>query len=362
MKSRTNLLCRTLSLSCFCQFSLPHSENVPMEPPPDDGNLPTESACPASGGSMADPVVFTSSDRACPTYASDGSAGSSRDGGADSTITNISESSGEDDLLDKLESRVIIDIEEAAICLQKITETRKDARISLCDDRLLSALRPLIVSAYTSIQASSLATLVNLSTEKVNRVKILQSRIVPNLTFLLERGSLDVQELAARAMLNLSLEDGSTLEIGHLGALPRLVGMLHSKSEHASSDSATALYHLSLQEANCTKLIQAGSVHVIMDVLRSSRHFVETLLLVVSNLGCWPMDGPRWLLDGGKMKSESEWFNCLNALLALSCEGDRFRLLAMAYGANKILGKVEMKGPRRMARSLVDIIYARSVR
>ncbi|KAK4754771.1 hypothetical protein SAY87_008528 [Trapa incisa] len=344
-----------------------------MEPPPDDGNLPTESACPASAGSMADPVVFTSSDRACPTYASDGSAGSSRDGVADSTITNISESSGEDDLLDKLESRVIIDIEEAAICLQKITETRKDARISLCDDRLLSALRPLIVSAYTNIQASSLATLVNLSTEKVNRVKILQSRIVPNLTFLLETGSLDVQELAARAMLNLSLEDGSTLEIGHLGALPRLVGMLHSKREQASSDSATALYHLSLQEANCTKLIQAGSVHVIMDVLRSIRHLVETLLLVVSNLGCWPSGRTALLdydvvhhllglLDGGKMKSESEWFNCLNALLALSCEGDRFRLLAMAYGANKILGKVEMKGPRRMARSLVDIIYARSVR
>lgn len=94
-------------------------------------------------------------------------------------------------------------MEEAALWLLKTTGSREDIRVSVCSDRLLSAFRPLIISAYSSIQVNSVAALVDLSTEKVNRVKIVQSGILPNLVFVLETGSPDVQELADRALIQL---------------------------------------------------------------------------------------------------------------------------------------------------------------
>lgn len=109
----------------------------------------------------------------------------------------------EEDLISKLESRKNFEMEEAALWLLKTTGSREDIRVSVCSDRLLSAFRPLIISAYSSIQVNSVAALVDLSTEKVNRVKIVQSGILPNLVFVLETGSPDVQELADRALIQL---------------------------------------------------------------------------------------------------------------------------------------------------------------
>lgn len=98
---------------------------------------------------------------------------------------------------------------------------------------------------------------------------------------------------------------------------------------------------------------------------------METLLLIVCNLGSYP-DGRTALLDSGavhcllglldqgELKSESDWFDCLSTLLALSHDGVRFKQLAAGSGAPQIPKKVEMEGPRNMARFLMEMIHPMS--
>lgn len=278
----------------------------------------------------------------------------------------------EADLVSKLKTPQIFKTEEATTRLRNITRTRECARISLCTDRLLSELRSLIVSRYSSIQENSVATLVNLSLEKANKVKIMRSGILPHLVIVLKTGTPEAREHAAGALFSLALDDDNKIAMGALGALPPLVDMLRSTtSEHAQNDSALALYHLTLAKANCTKLVKTSSVQVFLGLLRSG-HLVDRILLIVCNLGSCPdgrtalldsggVDCLLGLLDRGEMKSRSAQDNCLNALLALSRVGLRFKGLAKAARAIDILEKVEIEGLRSKARYLMDIIQERTI-
>ncbi|KAJ4964301.1 hypothetical protein NE237_024240 [Protea cynaroides] len=57
---------------------------------------------------------------------------------------------------------------EAVISLRKITRSNADMRVSLCTPRLLSGLKYLLTTWYSTIQINSVASLMNLSLEKIN--------------------------------------------------------------------------------------------------------------------------------------------------------------------------------------------------
>nr|DAD21283.1 TPA_asm: hypothetical protein HUJ06_022746 [Nelumbo nucifera] len=133
---------------------------------------------------------------------------------------------------------------------EKVTRTQEEIRATLYTPRLLLALRPLLVSQYSTIQINVVVALVNLSLEKVNKVKILRTRAVPPL----------IDEHTAGALFSLVLDDDNKPAIGVLGALPPLLHLLQSESERARHNSALALYHLSLVQSNHTKLVKMGSI------------------------------------------------------------------------------------------------------
>ncbi|OWM71584.1 U-box domain-containing protein 40-like [Punica granatum] len=287
-----------------------------------------------------------------------------------SSEIDVTDPSEEEYLITKLKSPQIFEVEEAVICLRRITRSRKDCRASLCTHRLLLAVRSLIVSKYSNIQVNAVAALVNLSLEKVNKVKIMRSGILPNLVEVLKSGSPEGQEHAAGAVFSLALDDHNKIAIGVLGALPPLVDMLRSATEQAQNDSALALYHLTLMQTNCIKLIRMGSVQVLLGMLRSGQ-LMDRVLLIVCNVGAYPngrstlldsgaIECLLGLLDRGELNSASARDNCLNALLALSKVGLRFKGLAKAAGAMEILKKMEIEGSRNKASVLLDIILERS--
>ncbi|KAL6138562.1 hypothetical protein ACLB2K_063843 [Fragaria x ananassa] len=120
----------------------------------------------------------------------------------------------------KLISSLIVEQEEAVISLWKLTRTEEELRFSLCTPRLLTALRSLIVSRYSTIQVNVVASLVNLSLEKPNKVKIVLSGFVPPLVNFLKSRSSESQEHAVGALFSLALKEDNKMAIGVLGALP----------------------------------------------------------------------------------------------------------------------------------------------
>ncbi|KAE8021593.1 hypothetical protein FH972_007469 [Carpinus fangiana] len=278
----------------------------------------------------------------------------------------------EDEILAKLRSPQVFEIEEAVIFLRQITRTREDSRGHLCTPRLLSVLRSLIISRYSSIQVNSVAALVNLSLEKANKVRIVRSGIVPPLVDVLKGGFAEAQEHASGALFSLALDDNNKTAIGVLGALQPLIHMLRSESERTRHDSALALYHLSLVQSNRSKLVKLGFVPILLGMLRLG-HMTGRVLLILCNLA-WCMDGRAamldaggvdclvGLLDGAKLKSESAWASCVDALYGLSHGGLRFKGLAKAVGAEEVLMKVEKVGSNRAwekAKRVLEMIKKR---
>lgn len=278
----------------------------------------------------------------------------------------------EEEILAKLRSPQVFEIEESVIFLRQITRTREDSRGHLCTPRLLSALRSLIMSRYSSIQVNSVAALVNLSLENANKVRIVRSGIVPPLVDVLKGGFAEAQEHASGALFSLALDDNNKTAIGVLGALQPLIHMLRSQSERTRHDSALALYHLSLVQSNRCKLVKLGSVPILLGMLRSG-HMTGRLLLILCNLA-WCMDGRAamldaggvdclvGLLDGGELKSESAWASCVDTLYGLSHGGLRFKGLAKAARAEEVLIKVENVGCKRAwekAKRVLEMIKKR---
>ena len=281
----------------------------------------------------------------------------------------------EEEIITKLKSQQVFEVEEALISLRKITRTREETRAHLCTYQLLSALRSLIISRYTGIQVNSVAALVNLSLEKTNKIKILRSGIVPPLIDVLKGGSREAQEHASGAIFSLALNDDNKTAIGVLGALPPLLHLLRSESERTRHDSALALYHLSLVQTNRSKLVKLGAVPVLLNMANSG-HMTGRVLLILSNLGTCT-EGRVALLDAGAVGclvemlkkggselgySESTRESCVAVLYTLSYGGLRFKALAMAVGAVEVLRKVESVGSeraRQKAKMIMEMMKAR---
>ncbi|GAV74815.1 Arm domain-containing protein/U-box domain-containing protein [Cephalotus follicularis] len=270
-----------------------------------------------------------------------------------SEIETLNSDPMEEEMIAKMNSLVVFKTEEAVISLRKITRDYEDTRLTLCTPRLLSALRPLVMSRYTTIHVNSVAALVNLSLEKANKVKIVRSGIVPPLIDVLKGGSPEAQEHAAGALFSLALEDSNKSAIGVLGALQPLLHLLRSESERTRHDSAMALYHLSLVQVNRTKLVKLGSVPVLLGMVQSGYMSGWILLVLGSLASC--VDGRAAMLDsgavdclvgilGGCCLSESARESCVAVLYWLSHGGLRFKQLAKASGAAEVLGKVVENG------------------
>ncbi|KAJ8775255.1 hypothetical protein K2173_020259 [Erythroxylum novogranatense] len=281
----------------------------------------------------------------------------------------------EDELVSKLQSPQVYEIEEALGSLRKITRTKEEARVQFCTPRILISLRSLVASRYTNIQVNAVACLVNLSLEKVNKVKIVRSGIVPLLVDVLKGGYPESQEHACGAIFSLALEDHNKIAIGVLGVLPPLVHLLRSESERARNDSALALYHLSLVQSNRAKLVKLGSVTILLGMVKSG-HMRSRVLLVLGNLASC-VDGRSAILDAGgveclvgmlrkgeKLESESILESCMSVLCWLSYGGLRFRGLAKTAGATEVLLEVEKCGcqrSRQKARRVLDVMKSRGV-
>ncbi|KAK4426166.1 U-box domain-containing protein 38 [Sesamum alatum] len=263
----------------------------------------------------------------------------------------------EEEFIAKLKSSHMYEQEEALVSLRQLTRTREEIRARLCTPRLLSALKSLITSRYSTLQVNAVAALVNLSLEKQNKVRIVRSGIVPPLIDVLRSGSAESQEHAAGALFSLSLDDQNKTAIGVLGALPPLLQALRSDSERTRHDSALALYHLSLVQSNRVKMIKHGSIQILLGMVKSS-HMPGRALLVLCNLAA-SVEGRAAMLDGGAVEclvgflsqgnfdSEATRESCLAAVYGLSYGGLRFKGLAKEAGAEEVLMQAEETGSER---------------
>lgn len=278
----------------------------------------------------------------------------------------------EEEIIAKLKSPQVIEIEEAVITLRKITRTREDTRVHLCSPMILTVLRSLIVSRYSGVQVNSVAALVNLSLDNMNKVKIVRSGILPNLVDVLKGGSPEVQEHAAGAIFSLALADDNKTAIGVLGALPPLIRLLVSDSEQTRHDSALALYHLSHVQSNRSKLVKLGSVPVFLGMVKSG-HMAGRILLILCNLAAC-FEGRAALLDSGaveclvgmlrenELDSESTRESCVAVLFGLSYGGLRFKGLAKTAGAMEVFMAVEKNGSERSkekVKRIMELMKAR---
>ncbi|OMP08771.1 Armadillo [Corchorus olitorius] len=287
------------------------------------------------------------------------------------TLTpNLNEEEGA--FLTKLNSSQAFDAEEAVVSLRKITRTQESSRIALCTPRVLSALRPLLVSRYVNIQVNAVAALVNLSLETVNKVKIVRSGLVPVLIDVLKAGSPEAQEHASGALFSLALDDHNKTAIGVLGALQPLMHVLRTGTERTRNDSALALYHLSLVQSNRSKLVKIGSVPVLLNMVKSGQMTGRVLLILCNLASC--SGGRAALLDAGGVEclvsllkgselDESTREGCVAVLYGLSLGGLRFKGLAKAAGAVEELVKVERMRSERAkekARRMLEMMKGRS--
>ncbi|CAN1726046.1 U-box domain-containing protein 40 [Linum perenne] len=319
----------------------------------------------SSGSSL--PVQFATQPRC---YPSSSTSSSETD---EYLINSTSNPEEEQVLVTKLNSAQIVEVEEAVICLRKLTRTKS---IQLCTLPLLSALRSLISSRYTNVQVNSVACVVNLSLQEQNKVKIVRSGILPPLIEVLKEGFAEAQEHAAGAIFSLALEEHNKTAIGVLGALPPLLNLLRSGSERTRDDAASALYHLSLIHSNRSKLVRIGSVGVLLGVLKSG-HMAGRVLSILGNLA-FCIDGRAAMLDGGaveclvrRLQTELEMESnsgtqesYVNVLCGLSQGGLRFKGLAKAAGAEGVLaaatercGRAET---REEAKMIVEMIQRKA--
>ncbi|KAM7267630.1 hypothetical protein ACFE04_009796 [Oxalis oulophora] len=271
---------------------------------------------------------------------------------------NVLLSTEEEEVLLKLGSSEIHEQELAVISLRKMTRTKESLRVSMCNTRILSVLKTLIVSRYTIVQTNAVASLVNLSLEKSNKVMIVRSGFVPLLIDVLKSAPNESQEHAAGALFSLSLEDENKMAIGVLGGLQPLMHALRSESDRTRQDSALALYHLSLIHSNRVKLIKLSAVPILLSMVRANESAASRILLVLCNLAACN-EGRSAMLDAnavgilvsllreGQLDSESTRENCVAALLGLSHGSLRFRGLAKEARVVEVLREIEEKGTER---------------
>lgn len=280
--------------------------------------------------------------------------------------------SEEEELCLRLKSSHIHEQEEAVVSLRKLTRTREETRARLCTPRILSALKFLISSRYSTLQVNAAAALVNLSLEKQNKVKIVRSGIVPPLIDVLRAGFTDSQDHAAGALFSLSLDDQNKTAIGVLGALTPLLHALRSDSERTRHDSALALYHLSLVQSNRVKMIKLGAVQILLGMVKSG-HMLGRVMLLLCNFAA-SVEGRAAMLEGGAVEcflsllSRDEFESvltrdsCLAAVYGLSYGGLRFRVLAKEAGVEAVMKKVEETGndhAKEKVKKILEVMRAK---
>lgn len=290
-------------------------------------------------------------------YSSSSSQSTSSEIISDEVPSSASTSSEDDYYVAQFKKLDVYDREQAAISLRKSTRTDEEARVSLCTPRLLSALKPLLVSRYAGVQTNSVAALVNLSLAEVNKVKIVRAGITPLLIDALKGGFEESQEHAAGAIFSLALEDDNKTAIGVLGALQPLLHALRSGTERTRHDSALALYHLTLVQSNRAKLVKLGAANTLLGMLKTS-YMAGRVVLVVCNLAVCE-EGKTALLDAnavdvlvgilrnGNELDESTRENCVAALYSLSHGSLRFKGMAKEAKAVEVLQMVVERGSER---------------
>ncbi|XP_068642697.1 U-box domain-containing protein 40-like [Aristolochia californica] len=294
-------------------------------------------------------------------YSSASSSSSQEMVSAEGGLNQIRTSVEEEEIFVKLTGPQISDQVEGVTTLRRITKNSPDERVPLCSFRILAAMRPLLVSKYTTIQVNAVAAIVNLSLEKSNKVHIVRCGAVPPLIDVLKGGFVEAQEHAAGAIFSLALDDENKTAIGVLGALPPLLHLvMRSESERTREDSALALYHLSLAQANRSKLLKLGAVSSLLGIAQTGELATRALIILGSLAAS--AEGRAALLDahaveklvgmlieseGGSRRTEGVRENCVAVLYALSQSGMRFKGSAMAVGAAEVLREVAEQGNER---------------
>ncbi|XP_073011223.1 U-box domain-containing protein 39-like [Typha latifolia] len=253
--------------------------------------------------------------------------------------------------------------EEAAASLRQATREGRERRVSLCTPRLLAALRPMLLSRNAAIQTNAAAVVVNLSLEASNKAKIVRSGAVSPLIEVLKSGNPEARDNAAGAIYSLALEDENRATIGVLGAIPPLIQLLASGSDgyRARRDAGMALHHVSLAGMNQPKIAKTpGAVRSLLTVMAArdaaapaeAAALRRLAMMVVANLAVCA-EGRAALMDGGTVaavvdamregtasRGTAEEEYCLSALYRMSRGSLRFRGLARAAGAERVLMRV----------------------
>lgn len=284
----------------------------------------------------------------------------------DETVLDADSSEEEETILRKLRSFDVMDQKQALIKLREITRTNEEARVSLCTQPMLFAVRLALFSKFAGVQTNAAAAIVNLSLEKVNKVKIVRLGIVPPLIDVLKGGFSEAQEHAAGALFSLAVEDDNRTAIGVLGALEPLLHALRSESERTRNDSALALYNLSLIQSNRVKMIKLGAVTILLSLLEND-DVAERVLLVLCNMARW-VEGKSIMLHYNaveslvemlrKVDTESTRENCVAALYSLSQGNMRFKGLAIECGAGEVLSEILNKKVSQLGREKVRVMLS----
>lgn len=293
---------------------------------------------------------------------------------SDAVSDNIPTTSSEDEhFVNKMMSLDTFYQEQAVILLRKTTRSSEEARISLCTERLLFALRQLLNSRYSAVQINAVAALVNLSLAKMNKIKIVRAGILPPLIEILKNGFEESQEHATGAIFSLALEDENKTAIGVLGALQPLLHVLRSGSQRSRHDAALALYHLTMMQSNRVKIIKFGAIEALLGMLKDPV-VSGRVVLVVCNLAACPkgqsalLDGNaveclvEMLRNGNKLDSDSIRENCITALFSLSRGSLRFKGLAREAKVSEVLREVVEMGSERTrekAQKILEVLRGR---
>ncbi|KAG1364039.1 RING-type E3 ubiquitin transferase [Cocos nucifera] len=336
---------------------------------------PMEFVCPISRSIMADPVIVPSGQtfersciQACPPSLPEFNVAEPTAGGEVDCL--------EEEILIKLMDSEDSEQESALAALRRASRESRERRIALCTPRLLAALRRMLLSRCPGVQVNAAAALVNLTLEATNKVRIVRSGVVPPLVDALKSGHPEARDHAAGAIFSLALEDANRAAIGVLGAIPPLLHLFtrFSESHRARRDAGMALYHLSLAGTNRSKIARTpGAVPALLAVAAEEEGVPAGVqgpplgrlaLMVVCNLA-GSAEGRGALMDAGAvagvvalMRGEAaaeEEEYCVAALYGMSRGSLRFRGLARAAGAEKVLLRVAEAGSagevrRRMAR------------
>ncbi|KAG8076194.1 hypothetical protein GUJ93_ZPchr0006g41833 [Zizania palustris] len=280
----------------------------------------------------------------------------------ETTQTRQAGGSLEEEIMDKLGANGTgpAEQEAAMALLRKATRENKELRRQICTQRLLAALRPMLLSGDAGVQVNAAAALVNLSLEAENKVRIVRSGAVSPLVEVLRSGHPEARDHAAGAIYSLAVEDENRAAIGVLGAIPPLLELFASAGAEylARREAGMALYHVSLAGMNRSKIARTpGVVRTLLATAETRDRAKEAdaaalrriAVMILANLAGCP-EGRTALMDGGAVaavvklmrngsaasgSAEEEY--CISALYGMSRGSLRFRGLARAAGVEDAL-------------------------